>query len=125
MTSSSNETSNSNSTRLYKGGHGLIRSLYSGSASISSIKDNPLFFVNPLQANTSSPYEGLPPNFQEVVLTPQSERNSPRAGSFVQVYQTLFKAQSTGNHTFHVTNDDQVVVYFNPKGPAYNRSDLV
>lgn len=64
------------------------------------------------------------PNFQEVVMTPQSERYSKHAEAFTQVYQTLFKAPVTSNYRFQVTNDDKVAVYMNLLGAYYNREDM-
>lgn len=65
------------------------------------------------------------PSFQEVVLTPQSERNSRQASQFTQVYQTLFKPPITSNYRFQITNDDEAIVYINPQGAYYNRNDMV
>ena len=34
-------------TQLYRGGHGLIRSIYYGTASIGGIRDSDSYFINP------------------------------------------------------------------------------
>lgn len=57
-------------TQLYRGGHGLIRSMYYGTNSIGAVRDNPDFFVNPTESGASTVYLNPTPSFQEVVMTP-------------------------------------------------------